>query len=175
LFTRRRIIEMIFKPVSEPLGHYEQIVKLNPLQVIFVLSKSEKRETCIVLRLSERRFERVPGWLYVSAAGSGNTQLLFSYYRLAKKLSEEWNPNRCFSCILPEDKFNLLIDMESKVDLGSVISPSIEFSPWLEDLLDVKREWIRAEEELTAKYGYQVAAAQRIIRLYLSREIDSRY
>jgi transcriptional regulator with XRE-family HTH domain len=167
-FGEGRPFEASTQKASSPLGHYQFIVEVDPPQTIFVLSDSPTRQACIVLRLSKWRFLFLPGWLYISDASGGNSQLLFGFYKLARKFYEEWYANRYFECIIPHDKFERLLSHE--LYPGYLISPEVETSMWLSDFLDTERDWEESKQLLTSKYGYSLAVAQEVIRAYMRHQ-----
>ena len=146
----------------DPLDYLDEIEALAPNRLYFIRSASEVGEVFLLLKLSDYKYKIISRvWHISDHVGSGGQSQIFGMYRLILALQKTRLSTSCGGRILPEDKFNDLLD--GNVFPGSVIEFPAQENPWWDDFVDVHHKY-PISSNYESWYGKGFMAAQSIVR-----------
>jgi transcriptional regulator with XRE-family HTH domain len=143
-------------------GYLPYIEQVNPEEIYFVRSTSERGECAIVLKHDAWRYHVLDSYWHVSShvGGTGTTQLV-SLYKLIKTFREKDLDLRCSGQVLDEQNFSKLID--GAVFPGALLSNRNQNHDWWAAFADLAHEF-PSSVNYAAWYGRSFMDAQEIVR-----------
>jgi hypothetical protein len=149
----------------------KEVVRANPIEVYFVMNRSETAEALIILRYTKFRYEALSDRWHVSShvGNTGRWQLVGLYKLISELRGSNKFKGQCYGRRLEEKLFYRLSMGEA---YPGAILRSTENDHWWDDFTNVDHTFpIAAGYE--QRYGKSFADAQAIVKSCLSYERDN--
>ncbi|MFA7348876.1 MAG: hypothetical protein WCZ86_14055 [Desulfurivibrionaceae bacterium] len=156
---------------NDAMDYLDHILNNNPEAIYFVQSKNTERQSFLLLKISEHKYEVLPKYWHISSCvGAGGSWQIYRFYQFVQNIRKTKYSTKCWGIVLGKDDFWKL--MQGEVFPAAILDNNRTSNFWWDDFTDLHYK-IRSRKAYQEDYGTEFTSAQGIA-LYILTEEDKK-